>query len=47
MVEEIEAMFKRRLGENVVGLKLSVGEVLRAVQTKASKEEVQRLVQDR
>lgn len=47
MAEVIESTFKRRLGENVVGLKLSVGQVLRAVQQKASKEEVQALVQSR
>ena len=44
MIRLIEHTFKRQLGENVVGLKVTVGQVIKAIQNKASKEEVMRLV---
>ena len=47
MVKLIENTFKRRLGENVVGLKLTVGQVLRAVQQKANKDEVMAIITNR
>lgn len=47
MIKIIELTFKRQLGENVVGLKVTVGQVIKAVQQKASKEEVLKLVAKR
>jgi len=45
MVEIIKETFKRQLGENVVGLKMSVNQVLKAVEKKAGREEVLNLIQ--
>ena len=47
MVDNIDATFKKQLGENVIGLKLSVGQVLKLVQQKANKEEVLTLLHKR
>lgn len=44
MIKLIENTFKQQLGENVVGLKSSVGKIVKAVQDKASKDEVMNLV---
>ena len=40
MIAITESTFKRQLGENVVGIKQAVGQVVKAVQQKASKDEV-------
>jgi hypothetical protein len=47
MMKLIENTFKRQLGENVVGLKLTVAQILRAVQSKAGKSEVMTMVTQR
>ena len=47
MVDSMDATFKRQLGENVIGLKLSVGQVLKLVQQKANKEDVLTLLSKR
>lgn len=47
MMELTEATFKRHLGENVVGVKQAVGQVVKAVQQKASREEVAGLIANR
>ena len=41
------ATFKKQLGENVIGLKLSVGQVLKLVQQKANKDDVLSLLNKR
>ena len=40
MVENMDATFKKELGDNVTGLKLSVGQVLKLVEQKANKNDV-------
>ena len=40
MVENMDATFKKQLGDNVIGLKLSVGQVLKLVEQKANKNDV-------
>ena len=44
MIRLIELTMKQHVGENVVGLKASVGQIMKAIQNKASKDEVMRLV---
>lgn len=47
MIRLIEHTFKRQLGENVVGLKVTVGQIIKAIQNKANKDEVMKLVASR
>lgn len=47
MIDIIEHTFKKQLGDNVIGLKIAVGEVIKAVQQKATKDDVLTLVTKR
>ena len=44
MIEQMDAVFKQNMGENLVGLRLSVGQVLQMVEHKASKQDVLHLL---
>ena len=44
MISQMDQAFKQNMGENLVGLRLSVGQVLQLVQGKASKQDVMEMV---
>ena len=44
MIDQMDTVFKQNMGENLVGLRLSVGQVLQMVEHKASKQDVLHLL---
>ena len=44
MIAHIDDAFKQQMGENLVGLRVSVGQVLQSVQQRATKDDVFKII---